>query len=195
LSVCVCGLGGRGRGSGARAPASAVGALRRLRCGARPGAVPQNSLRAPSVHCAQTAATSQITKRVSSHAPAPRTALLAAPEVAHAPDPLPRRDVVLVRRMGNPWVTTICRPQASSVSCPTKKISRQPQWARCRRSSRDKERPVSGTKRSVIPLRAIRPLSLHSGIPPSAFRWQFRAQLGRSTHQSLPDGCESESSH
>src|SRR5690606_23580719 len=62
------------------------------------GAVPQNSLRAPSERCAQTAAASQMLKRAcpSAGTPAPRPALLAAPQIALAPGPRPRRVEPLV---------------------------------------------------------------------------------------------------
>ena len=60
--------GGLGRGLLAWRSALA----RRLRCGARLGAALHNSLRAPAVHCAQTGAASQFTKRVLRTRPAPR---------------------------------------------------------------------------------------------------------------------------
>src|SRR5215469_15448299 len=40
----------------------------------------------------------------------PQAVLLVAPEVVHAPDPLPRSDVVLVRRMKTPSAQTLAYP-------------------------------------------------------------------------------------
>jgi hypothetical protein len=57
-------------------PGRAVGPAGRLRCDARVGVAPPNSLRSPSVHCARTTAASQSTKRAARADPA--AALLAA---------------------------------------------------------------------------------------------------------------------
>ena len=82
-----CG-GRRGRRPATRAHTVAVGALRRLHCGARPGRASQNSLRAPSARCAQTAATGQFTKRACPSAGAPRPGLRSSPP-QKSPTPQP----------------------------------------------------------------------------------------------------------
>ena len=66
----------------------AVGPVGRLRCDARVGVAPPNSLRSPAVRCARTTASSQFTKRAARADP--DAALLAAPHSpAHRP-PLAR---------------------------------------------------------------------------------------------------------
>jgi 4-oxalmesaconate hydratase len=76
----------RGRRYPTGAHTAAVGALRQLRCGARSGVAPQNSLRA--ARCAQTAAASQLTRRAKRADPS--SVLLATAEIDPAGYRLPR---------------------------------------------------------------------------------------------------------
>jgi hypothetical protein len=79
----------------------AVGPVGRLRCDARVGVAPPNSLRSPAVRCARTTASSQFTKRASRADP--DAALLAAPHSpAHRP-PLARGNCLAgLVRSGSP---------------------------------------------------------------------------------------------
>ena len=85
----------RGRRYPAGAHTVAVCASLRLRCDARPGVGVAELAARPEGRSAQTAATSQLTKRAS--APAPRPSIAAATEIAPAGYRLPRGDVVGVQ--------------------------------------------------------------------------------------------------
>jgi hypothetical protein len=102
----------RGRRCPAGAHTAAVGAARQLRCGARSGVAPQNSLRA--ARCAQTAAASQLTKR----------AKRADPELCA---PRRRRDrprrVPPAAKPGTGALPLACQPRAAK-PCPASSAAR-----------------------------------------------------------------------
>jgi hypothetical protein len=101
----------RGRRYPAGAHTVAVSASLRLRCDARPGVGVAELAARPEGRSAQTAATSQFTKRAKAR-PNPRPSIAAATEIAPAGYRLPRGDVVGVHATSANYVT------AKRASCP-----------------------------------------------------------------------------